>query len=1225
MIIKDLFEKDINRSINGVVKVSQEDEESLRQELSEYVVTRELRRHFSDFFNAYCSALDVPTDKIGVWILGFFGSGKSHFLKMLSYLLSNATVGGMPASSYFAGKFDDPLLESNVLRATSVPTESILFNIDAKGGHWKEGDTARTALLRSFQRVFYEHRGFFGYDLRLAKLESFIDAQGKTKAFRGAFESINGASWLESRDSYEYFEEDIIDALVSADVMGRGSAEHWFDGGEDASIPLDRFVDEVAAYADARAEQEGGDFRLLFMADEVGQFIGSDVSLMLSLQSLVEEIGAKCKGRVWVMVTSQEAIDEVVMVVGNDFSKIQGRFNTRLSLSSSSVDEVIKRRVLQKTSEAASVLQGEFAQKSAVLKNLFSFEDSRGDLIGYASERDFAETYPFAGYQFKVLPNVMTEIRKHGISAKHMSTGERSMLSAFQESAQSIQERGCTALVPFWRFFDTISKDLDHGVIQVVERCRRAAEDGAGVQLHDVQVLKLLYLIRYINDIKPTARNIAILMADDIDADLRDLRERVKESLDRLVRQNYVARQGDCYNFLTDEEQDIARAIRETDIDMAAVTEQVKRIVFEEIFTGSKLRSGKNDFPFDRYVDDDPYGQSRGGMKLNIITAGHDLSQASAGELALKSAEQALVVLSDETDYYDAIQGAVKIRKYVRTQNVQQLPASTQRIIAQKQREAAELEREAKGLIEEALRGARCAVDGQTVQLGGGSARQVLEGVLERLASAVFSKADLVDAPVEGDADVLRILKGTYQLGMGETAGGSNERAAQDMLQYLTTQRKLGFSVTMAEVQRKYQAKPYGWREVDVAAVMARLFADQQVRLYVGGAALAADDRRFLDSLRSRGAEKATVELREKLSEHVEKKVRETLRSFAPDAKASNDEDGLVAAVVESLEMRRDQCRELLANSYGRENEGYPYPGRTTVAEGLRVVEETLKARADSHALLRAFADAQDDLLGFAEDMDDYIAPFFERQRDQFDAAVRVLSVADAEQEHLAGDDEARAAAEELRGILGMPQPYRRVPEIAGLCKQLEAAHERVMRVRRQDLLDRMKDVASELAAYAAERLGDDAPDDERAAATEVLAAARDGLEQRQSQVHGARDASQLDAQAYQLGAWRDKRYRAIDEAIDAARAKRAAERVVPTRGSSDDGVVTKRIVDDDAGKGATGAQVPTPAKSEKTLRASDVCPPKRLETPQDVDAYVEAIRSKLLKALEENDAVRLG
>ncbi|MFR5092490.1 MAG: hypothetical protein ACLTDR_11265 [Adlercreutzia equolifaciens] len=132
------------------------------------------------------------------------------------------------------------------------------------------------------------------------------------------------------------------------------------------------------------------------------------------------------------MVTSQEAIDEVTKVAGNDFSKIQGRFNTRLSLSSSSADEVIKRRVLEKTDAARELLATEYDEQSAVLKNLFSFEESQSDLRGYTGPADFAATYPFVDYQFKIMPSVLAEIRKHGNSGKHLSGGERSMLSGFQ-------------------------------------------------------------------------------------------------------------------------------------------------------------------------------------------------------------------------------------------------------------------------------------------------------------------------------------------------------------------------------------------------------------------------------------------------------------------------------------------------------------------------------------------------------------------------------------------------------------------------------------------------------------------------------------------------------------------------------------------------------------------------------------------------------------------------
>ncbi len=102
--IEDLFEKDIRRDVNGVIKVDQGDEKSVYTELDEYVVTKEVRKRFDDFFRNYTAAIEEPTDKTGVWVSGFFGSGKSHFLKILSYLLENRTVQGKTALDFFQDK-----------------------------------------------------------------------------------------------------------------------------------------------------------------------------------------------------------------------------------------------------------------------------------------------------------------------------------------------------------------------------------------------------------------------------------------------------------------------------------------------------------------------------------------------------------------------------------------------------------------------------------------------------------------------------------------------------------------------------------------------------------------------------------------------------------------------------------------------------------------------------------------------------------------------------------------------------------------------------------------------------------------------------------------------------------------------------------------------------------------------------------------------------------------
>ena len=1228
MQINKLFAKDINRPINGVIKVAQDDTASIQQELSEYVVTNELQRHFADFFEAYDRALDVPTDKVGVWISGFFGSGKSHFLKMLSHLLSNREVGGVPAVKFFDGKVADPMVYSRMQRAAAVPTESILFNIDSKGGQWKGGAEAKTALLLTFARMFYEHLGFYGEDMKLARMEQFVESQGKTDEFRAAFARINGGDWLADRPNYLLFEDDVVEVMQEVLGMSREAAQHWFDGTETAAISPDRLTDEIAAYAARRAEECGGQFRLLFMVDEVGQFIGGDVNLMLNLQTIVEDLGAKTAGRVWVMVTSQEAIDEVTRVAGNDFSKIQGRFNTRLSLSSSSADEVIKRRVLEKTDAARAALAAEYDEQSAVLKNLFAFEDSQSDLRGYTGPAEFAATDPFVDYQFKIMPSVLAEIRKHGNSGKHLSGGERSMLSGFQEAAQKVQDRESTALVPLWRFYDTIATFLEHGIRQVIERASRAAEGDAGLVPDDVRVLKTLYLIRYLNDIKPTVGNIAILMVDDMGVDKIVLREAVNGSLDRLVRENYVARNGDAYHFLTDEEQDVAREIKDTRIDAVAITEEIKKIVFDGLYTARKYRKGANDFAFDRFVDDTIYGQSQNGMKLNVVTVGlPELSEADDGTLALKSTDQALVVLPEGDDrYYEALMNAARIKKYVNTQNVPALSPSRQNIIKGKQAEAARNKKEAQEYLEEALGEARVAVNGRMVDrraLGGRTAKATLDGALDELVSSVYTKADYITAPVAGAADVIAILAGTAQ---GALAGtdGANERAVEAVETYLDNQGRLHLDTSMGDLQRHFAGRPFGWRDVDTAAVVARLLAEGRASARLSGKTLNAsepnDRKRIAENLAGKGADALTIAKRQLPSATLVNGARSLLRELPGAPSAPDDIDGLVRMVGEVLEEQKAWAAGLLKDEYSQRE----YPGRALVEQGLTLASGILQSRADEVAFLKAFTDAGDELLDWAEDAE-AVRGFFPNQQRLFDAAAKLQEAMAAEGVYLVDSREAQDALGKIGEILSAPAPYGRISELPALGDAVRRAHDEVVRVGRSDLLDSMEATMAEIRDYAE--------------GAELAVGFMDAIERelaaRKGNVLSAGARAQLDAYTTQLDTWRQTKLASIDRAIEEAREAAAREEAMRTR-KQDDVTIKKPIPGATSAPGASsvGGDLGRPSQPEatpqpsphrpriKTIERRDLCQAKRLTSEKDIDAYVEAIRKKLTAALADNDSV---
>ena len=1179
MKIQSMFQKDINRDINGVVKVAQDDEKSLHQELSEYIITKELRRHFRTFFDNYTKAIDQPTDKMGVWISGFFGSGKSHFLKMLSYLLSNKEVQGVPAIDYFKDKFDDPMMYAQAVKCVSIPTESILFNIDIEGPINKD----KTAVLRTFAKMFYNHCGFYGDDLKIAKLERFIDRQGKTEEFRQKFEEVNGGPWVETRDSFAFFEDDVVEVLQSVLGMSEQAARNWFNGEETNELSIAQLVSDIKEYVDSKGDK----FRLLFMVDEVGQYIGDDGDLMINLQSLVEELGAKCMGKVWVMVTSQEAIDSVVKIAGDDFSKIQGRFNTRLSLSSSSVDEVIKKRVLAKTEEADQLLHMVYDKEQAVLKNLFVFNDSVLDIKGFADSGEFVATFPFVPYQFIIIQKVLAEIRKHGNSGKHLSGGERSMLSGFQEAAQKVQEKDENALLPFYLFYDTVHTFLESAIRRVIDRCQNAADNHDGIEPQDVAVLKLLYLVRYIDDIKANIDNIATLMVDDIRTDKIALRASVTASLERLQSQNYVSRNGDTYAFLTDEEQDVAVDIKNTVVDSNQITQSIAQTVFGEIYPAKKFKHGRYDFSYDQYIDETLNGSASGGIRLRVITVASDHYKDSDQQLIMESQvnNEAIVVLSGDTPYYDELEQAMKIRKYVKQKNVSQLPETIQDIIRKRQQQARHLEDRAKGYLEKAIVDAKVVVHGEIMAIKAGSAKDKLDAALSGLVESVYSKLNMVNHFVESDADILAILNGSADADLSLVgSGANNEDALNEISQWLEL-KSVGPTISMGDVQRRYQAIPYGWKEIDIAALVARLIAQQKISIKYGGAVVAKDDRRLVDYLRKKSeVDKAVVARRIAPSEDLMRKSISFLRDYLGAMDIPSDEDGLVRFVLNTFEAKLAHYQGLL-DQYAQNR----YPEKEQVTTARDLAQDILSQRKDNVALLNRMVQKQDDLLDSSEDMEG-VELFFKSQRTVFDEAVKQMNRVSRERDYFATDPDTQEVFRTISAILAMPKPYNRIGELPELIGKVKAAYQALLELKKEEVAETIRQCMQDVHQLAGEARD----------AGALLKQADDYFAGKREAAKEALSLTELDAMITQLLNYKDtvcKRMEVMAAPTPEPQAKESGEAKQPA-------LASKKIA---------------------TVRRYDLCSVKRLQSRDDIDAYVEGIRQKLYQTLESCDGVQVN
>lgn len=1184
MMIRDMFADDINRKINGVIKVDQAADDVIEQELNEYVITRELKKHFITFFNYYGDAFDQPTADMGVWISGFFGSGKSHFLKMLSYLLENKEVKGIRSVERFRKKFeDDPATFMLIDRATKGQTETILFNIDIEGFSNKD----KTAVLRVFAKMFYNHLGFYGENLKVVMMERYIDQQGKTEEFRRVFEEKKGKPWLEMRRAFAFNGKFIIPTLMEVLDMSEDDAKAWFNDKTATEISIAQLVEDMKAYVDTKP----ANFRLLFMIDEVGQYVGTDTDMLLNLQSLTEKIGSECEGKIWVICTGQEAIDEIIKVRADEFSRIQARFKTRLSLTSSSADEVIQKRILKKKPEVEPALEQVYSQNDSVLRNLFSFTDAMLDIKGYTGPQDFTRNFPFVPYQFIIMQKVFAEIRKHGNSGKHLSGGERSMLSGFQEAVQKIQDKDEYVLAAFYLFYDTVHTFLDSSIRRVIERCQKAADNGDGIEQQDVDVLKLLYLIRYVDDIPANLDNIVILMADDIRLDKITMREKVRGSLDRLLSQNYIGRTGDTYNFLTDEEQDIQRDIyKNTQVDTSAIVERIGQMIFADIYTTKKYRHGKYDFPFDQMVDTTSIGAVTGGMRLRIMTVATDTVEKSELRLMTESKNQAIVVLA-ETPYYESLEKAMKVRKYVKQRNVAQLPKSVQDIIRNHQDEANKYEASAEEDLKNAIVDAEFYVDGERIEVKGGDAKSKLDQALEYLVTHVYSELGLITKNADTDADILAVLQGDHLNGV--MAGmEENHDAAVKMEEYLEMQDAKKLPTSMADVQSRYQAIPYGWKEIDIAVVAAMLIYDQKVTIKYGGETIQPGNPKLPDMLRKKSEiGRTSISKRQIITATKMRAVKELLREYFDVMDVPDDEDGLVGYIVEKFEEQKSHYEKL-----NERYEGHKYPDHHLVTKALSLMESVLSQRKDNTALIDRLLKEEDSLLDNKDDMQS-VEGFFKNQVQVFDAAVRMEAELRNDLSYLQKEDEANQALNQIRKITvvdaGQSSVYRRIPELNGLMDTVREGHGRLLEAKRAEILEIIRQCLAEIHTLAGDVYD----------AKAISERADKFFDQQKARVAELESLQLLDGLVPQMWGYKDDTVDKIDSIVH------PKTPVAPPVKPKEGGVVTPSA----------------PKKVIKNVYRQAAFPSKTLESQEDIDAYVERMRAYLTAMMKDCDGIKLS
>jgi hypothetical protein len=1196
MKIKSLFERDIFRSINGVVKADQLDESSVWQELDEFVITKELDQHFRKFVSWYLEAVDQGKNpdaaiKMGVWISGFFGSGKSHFLKVLSYLLCNRTHThkgqSKQAVEFFQSKVKDAMLFGDIKRAVAANTDVVLFNIDSKADH----RTGRDLILRVFLKVLNELQGYSGDHPHIAHLERYLHSKGKLQAFQDAYRKYTGLEWVQERDAYQFNRDEVVKALAETLGQSQAAAEKWIDGAEDNfSLTVENFCKWVKEYLDAKGPQH----RLVFLVDEVGQFIGSDSHLMLNLQTITEELGTICRRRAWVIVTSQEDMDtvlgEMTKTKRQDFSKIQGRFFPPLSLSSANVDEVIQSRLLAKLPEVWAELEGMFQQKGDILKNQLTFKNCGMTFKKINSAEEFVKNYPFVPYQFQLLQKIFEAIRKAGATGMHLARGERSMLDAFQSAAKTVSINEVGVLVPLHEFYPSIESFLDTSVKKTIDQ---AETNSSLEQPFDINLLQVLFLIRYVDEMKGNVDNLVTLCLDQIDADRLALRRKIEESLARLEKETLISRSGENYFFLTNEERDINKEIKAVELSGGEEAKLLGEMIFKDVLNDipkHRFSANKMDFAFNRRCDNYPIGnQKDGALLVSVITPlADDYETYEKAKCILDSSTEGgyvLARLANDESLGRELRTYKQTEKYLSHKNDGTLSESTRRIL----RDCAEDNRQRRErlthLLSDMLIGAEYFVTGQPLKIKGANPEAVLEEAMEYLIQNTFNKMSylkrLTTEPLKELQAVLRsndIAKEQLLFEKGE----NNPEAIEDIRNHLELCSKASRQIVLHDmIEKRYALRPYGWPDDEVLLLVARLLILGEISLMMDGALIPLD--KVYESITAPAKRRKIVVVKRHTSDpkalqNARNLGKELFAEMGPDG-----EDGLFAFLQGKL---KDWQANL--NTYKPLTETGNYPGKEEVADGLMLINKLLSDK-DSFKFIERFILLKNDLLDFAERYHD-LEHFYDHQRATWEKLRKATERFQLNRLELERDAQAAPALRRMLEILSAPSPYGLLKDAEGLIGTVSALNSALLTDRRKQAVQKIDGHYATLTKDMAAVNGDAGL---RVACLKPLETLRQQVEGQESIAH----ITQAEAEAVREF---DAGIARIEEYV-----RKQAEKPVA--------------------KGNGPATVPTPVvKKQRVIKPAEMVKTTYLETHDDVDGFLDALRRELEKALASNERIQI-
>lgn len=1175
MVQEQIYKKDINRVIDGVIKA--DSTAKLAEEITEFVITGEQIRLLPRLFDTL-----VPGSKANcVWISGDFGSGKSHLLKILSYVLENKLViDGRPCADIFAEKASEDFeLKGQIQKACKVPTESVLFNIQEL--HDGLGKNVNDPVLAIFLKVFNKK---FGYDEKkpeIAEIERYYDNKGKYELLKSEYQKRHGESWEDARKSILLKLQKLAEVVADIEGIDKATAEKNLRAQISGfKMDIDGFVTIIKEHL---AKQPAGS-RFIFFVDEVGQFIGKDVHRMLSLQTIAEGLTDKTDGRSFIVVTSQmdmeSTLGDLNTQQSNDFSRIQGRFTTRIFLTSANADEVIQRRLLEKKEDANKQLCLEYDKQKNIIRSLFNFGDQSQFRNNYKSDEQYAICFPFVDYQFNLLQASIIELSKNNaFSGKQQSVGERSMLTITQDVAKLYKDKDLNQIVQFCDMYEGLRGVLQTKISNDILQAERTLNDELALK-----VLKTLFLVKYVKGFPSSLDNITRVMLPTLDTDFPAYRSDIQEALNKLVRQSYIEKgANDEYHYQTNEEKDIETEIKNEELRPEATNEELKKIFRDEIFSESKIKlSNFKIFPYGRMVDEVQDGRDA-EMFIHFITPLNNLSEADRNNMnmySMRHPEQLIVVLGEDKYLSDDMVMFKKADKCLTRLLSRNDDGYRQQIISDKRRVNSRRRDAIVDRLIQLTKSARLYIGGnELTDIKSQDIKNRLNDAMKCLVEQVYTNLKMLTIEYD-DAMLKSIINSTTS---GTLFGNLAEDAcSMEIFNEISKQQRMAVRTKVKDLVDYFKGNTYGWYETAILCIIAKLYKLDKISFRNNGQPVA--DRDLYNTLTNSMQQANTiVDIEEAITPAQVTKLKGQYKEFFNDesctAQSAKD---VHSAFIERLKRDIEELRSI----YDR--------NRFEFVKPLDAVLVTLKSLSNMvypglYQNSKKVEDALDDKLDIADEIRNFITG------PQFSIFKRVETLTTGNQANLSYVSQEQRDA--LTSIYNSTTPWREMTKANDVLNTINEEIKELQSAARNEAVALINDKFAAIKAIPAYT---QIPEYLRSQIDKFFSILSDNAKEE-------RFIGNLKAMKSDIDRAYENSLKSINKWVE----DEANKPVTPPAGGGNTPPV----------KPAT--PVKTFVRKESAMNVSFNKP--MLETEEDVNAYLEALRTKMMSYINQNKNIMLN